>query len=438
MMLALAASISQARAMEDQLLAGVTGASMTITPGNDINASTYNFGSFVVTNTSGGTLLITRVRIDLTTALFPDLVFDPNGTAGDTVAKCFTVDGSTGNVGLVAPADACVTPFGGPHDGGYDTLQIDFTSFAASRSFQFSVDVDPTTIKGATAPGPGESGSVSGLELTGATITVTFSDASVLSGRCFRVPGSDGSCVATLAASLPTAPGLAILGAPPTPATVVTAAQTARVTGPAGAQIALLEVEAALFTAGLPSGGFDIDPYEANSAILVSEYDTTVGPSGSVDIPVTLTRTSSDGGLNHFVAVVKNLSGATGALSPKVLLDLDDCAAPPPRASRLDLDLGGVVFWTPLPGALTYDLVKGSLNLLSSTRSYTTSVLSCLAGGQGGTSAPDPDLPAAGQGYYYVVRGVGCGGDGTYDDGLGTGQSGPRDAAIDAAAASCP
>jgi hypothetical protein len=121
-----------------------------------------------------------------------------------------------------------------------------------------------------------------------------------------------------------------------------------------------------------------------------------------------------------------------------VRLDFDDCAAPPPRASRLDVDLAGGLSWSPLPGALTYDLIKGSLNLLLSTRSYTASVLSCMAGGQAGTSSADAELPAVGQGFYYLVRGVGCGGTGTYDDGAGLGQSGPRDAAIDAAAASCP
>jgi hypothetical protein len=433
-----AAAISLARATTDQPFAGQNGATVTITPGGPINASTYNTGSFVITNTSGGATRITRVRLDLTTALFPDLVFDPNGTAGDTVAKCFTDDGGSGNVGLVAPADPCATPFGGPHDGGYDTLQIDFTSFSASRTFQFSVDVDPTTIKGATAPGPNESGSVSGLELTGATVTMTFSDLSVLSGSCFRVPGSDGSCTATLSSNRPAAPGLVLLGAPASPATVVTPAQTARVTGPANAQVVLLQVEAGLFTAGLPAGGFDIDSYEANSAILVTEYDASVGLSGSVDIPVTLTRTSADGGLNHLVAVVKNASGVTGGLSPLTLLDYDDCTAPPQRGSRLDLDLSGNLFWSPLPGALTDDVVKGDLNLLLSTRSYTTSILSCPAGRQAGTSLADPDAPAIGHGWYYVVRGIGCGGTGTWDDGVGTGQSGSRDAAIDAAPSSCP
>jgi hypothetical protein len=229
-----------------------------------------------------------------------------------------------------------------------------------------------------------------------------------------------------------------LLGAPASPATVVTPAQTARVTGPANAQVVLLQVEAGLFTAGLPSGGFDIDPFEANSAILVTEYDATIGLSGSVDIPVTLTRTSPDGGLNHLAAVVKNASGVTGGLSPLTLLDYDDCAAPPQRSSRLDLDLAGDLSWTPLPGALSYDVVKGDLNLLLSTHSYTASVLSCPASRQAGTSLTDPDSPAIGLGWYYVVRGIGCGGNGTWDDGVGTGQSGSRDAAIDAAPASCP
>jgi hypothetical protein len=438
LLLALVATTSLPRATTDQPLVGQTGAIVTITPGGAINASTYNTGSFVITNTSGGATRITRVRIDLTTALFPDLVYDPNGTAGDTVAKCFTNDGGSGNVGLVAPADPCATPFGGPHDGGYDTLQIDFTSFSASRTFQFSVDVDPTTIQGATAPGPNESGSVSGLELTGATITITFSDGSAASGRCFRVPGSDGSCTVTLNSSPPAAPGLVLLGTPASPATVVTAAQTAHVTGPGGAQVALLQVEAGLFTAGLTSGGFDIDPFEANSAILVNEYDATIGFSGSVDIPVMLTRTSADGGLNHLVAVVKNAMGISGPFSPLVLLDFDDCTAPPPRASRLNLDMAGNLSWTPLPGALSYDLVKGDLNLLRSTRSYTSSVLSCPADQQVGTSLAEPGSPAVGQGWYYVVRGVGCGGNSTWDDGAGAGQVGSRDADIDAAPASCP
>src|SRR4029077_20222945 len=46
LLLVLAAAASPVRAMDPQLLAGSTGASVTITPGGDIKASTYNTGSF--------------------------------------------------------------------------------------------------------------------------------------------------------------------------------------------------------------------------------------------------------------------------------------------------------------------------------------------------------------------------------------------------------
>jgi hypothetical protein len=418
-------------------LAGIPGASVSITSGGAINASTYNFGSFSITNTSSGSVRITRVRLDLTTALFPDLVFDPNGTAGDTVAKCFTADNGAGTTGLVAPADPCADPYGGPHDHGYDTLQIDFTTFSSGRTFSFSADVDPTSIQGAIAPGPGESGSISGLELTGATITITFDNGAVLTGQCFGDPGSDGSCSVNLASAPAAAPGLSFPGLAP-PVTVVTPAQTARVTGPVGAQVALLQVEAALFTAGVPNGGFDLDPYEANSALVVSEQDVTIGLSGSADIPVTLTRSDPAGGLNYFVAVIRDSGGATGLTSPVVVIDYDDCSAPPPRSVTLGLDQGGVLSWTPLPGALSYDIVKGDPAILRSTGSWGASILACLGDNATGTTVTDSAAPAIGTAYYYLVRGVGCGGDATYDDGVGSGQAGPRDAAIDAAPAACP
>jgi hypothetical protein len=136
------------------------GLRVVVTPTGGIAASTYNSGSFQVTNTSTGGESITRLRLDLSTALLPDLVFDPTGAAGDLVAKCFTADAGAAQTGLVPPVDPCVTPFGGPHDGGYDDLTIDFTGFGPNETFTFSVDVDPTTIRGATAPGPGEAGSV--------------------------------------------------------------------------------------------------------------------------------------------------------------------------------------------------------------------------------------------------------------------------------------
>ena len=65
------------------------------------------------------------------------------------------------------------------------------------------------------------------------------------------------------------------------PATVVTPAQTAHVTGPASAQVALLQVEAGLFTAGLTSGDSTSIRSRPTPRSLVNEYDATIGLPGA-------------------------------------------------------------------------------------------------------------------------------------------------------------
>ena len=92
---------------------------------------------------------VDSVLIEVGGALLPDAVFDPSGTAGDTTAKGFTVD-SAGNTGQSGHA------FLQPHNGtngqdGYNALRIDFTDFDPGETFTFSVDMDPTSIKGVGA-----------------------------------------------------------------------------------------------------------------------------------------------------------------------------------------------------------------------------------------------------------------------------------------------
>ena len=278
-----------------------------------LNSSTYESGSFRVTNTSAGGQQIARVRVDLSTSLLPDLVFDPSGTAGDTVSKGFTVDTDPG-LGTIGHQ------FTGSHDGGYDALDATFTDFGPGEALAFSVDVDPTSIRGSSQPGPGESGSVSGLELTAATVTVTYEDGTSQSGRLFRSPGSLGQSQARLDGVARPAPGVTVVGVP-TPATVSQASQAVRVTAPAGASVRLLVAEGALFTAGVPGGGADLDPYEANSVVAVAETSATIGAGGSVDVPVTLTSTVGGGGNNRLVAVV-DTPGATGPTSAVAVVQL--------------------------------------------------------------------------------------------------------------------
>jgi Malectin domain/Transmembrane protein 131-like N-terminal len=277
-----------------------------------LNSSTFNSGSFRVTNSSAAGQQIASVRFDLSTSLLPDLVFDPNGTGGDSLGKGFTVDSNPG-VGAIGHS------FGGIHDGGFEVLNATFTDFGPGETLTFSVDIDPTSIKGTGPPGPGESGSVSGLELTAASVTVTYEDGTAETGRLYRTPGSLGESQVRLDGTGRPVPSVAVVGVPATPATVTQPAQTIRITGPAGASVRLLAVEGALFTAGVPGGGFDLDPFEANSLVAVGEHTATIGPAGSVDIPVTLTSTVAGGGNNRFVAVVES-AGATGPTSDVAVL----------------------------------------------------------------------------------------------------------------------
>jgi hypothetical protein len=281
-------------------------ATVTIEPHGTIPSSTtYTPGAFRIDNDSAGGQAITSARIDLSTAILRDMVFDPDGTAGDPIGKPLTIDDGAGVV---------VTGhrFLGGHNGGFDALEIDFAGFDPGESVSFSVDVDPTSINGAVAPGPGGTGSVSGLELSGSTVQVRMSDQSVLGGETFRIDGSATGSRAILRTTLPARPHVTVQAIGSTNATVAVADQTVRISGAAGMAVSLLVVEAARYTDGVPGGGFDLQPYEANTAVAVAQYDATIGATGFVDLPVVLTRSIAEGGYNHLLAVERATGDATG------------------------------------------------------------------------------------------------------------------------------
>ena len=296
-------------------------ASVTITRFKAINASTFNTGSFIVANESRDGQYLTELRIDLSTAIFPDMVFDPHGQAGDTVAKDVKVDVEVG-LNFIGHT------YEQPHDDGFDVLILKFSDFYRGDRFEFSVDVDPTSIRGVSAPGPFESGSVGGLELVGATITATFDDGTVLVNDAFRMadPGSAGTdhsgAVAVLRAGGPERPVIELVGGS-SPAVVSQPNQTVRVHGPVGRPVIVLVAEGGLFTEGLPGGGFDIDPFESNSAITTREYTAIIGPAGTVDVPIVLSRVLPDGGLNHVTAVFDDHYGRRGLVAAPLVLELE-------------------------------------------------------------------------------------------------------------------
>ncbi len=285
-----------------------------IDPGADINtSSTFAPNSFKITNTST-TQNITSISLDLSTAIFPDIVYDPNGTAGDSAAKDLEIDTVPATVGYVSRT------FSPERDGGYDILTLNFNDFQPGETVEFSIDTDPTSTKGAEQSTSKHFGSISGLELVGATATVTFADNTTLQGQFYRMPDSvTGSQVLLTATTIP-APTIEAVGLDAA-ASVADANQTIKVTGTPGSQVSLLIVEGALY---IENSGFDIDPLEANTAIAVNELTGTVGANGTVDIPVTLTRTDAiNGGLNYIVAKYQDGNGSTSGVSSPLVLELD-------------------------------------------------------------------------------------------------------------------
>ena len=288
-------------------------AQLQITPNRYLNASTYEPGAFVLTNLTTHDQKITQVRLDLSNAVFPDMVFDPAGSAGDIVAKDLSIDQGGAETGFIART------YHAPHDGGYDVLEMSFNSFDPGDQLHFSIDVDPTSIRGSAAPGPNGSGSVCGAELVGSAVTITFDNGAILTGYVYRELASFGGGEALIRDYLPASPTITIADVPAPPTAVTDPQQLLQINGRANTLTRILIIEGGLFTDGVPGGGFDLDPFEANSAVNLQEYLVTTHVDGTAQIPITLTRSDPDGGLNMIYVVQENPYGHRGQGSEIVL-----------------------------------------------------------------------------------------------------------------------
>jgi hypothetical protein len=121
--------------------------------------------------------------------------------------------------------------------------------------------------------------------------------------------------------------------------------------------------------------------------------------------------------------------------------DVIDNAAPPTSLATMTLEStpGATrLSWTALPDATGYDVVRGLLrSLIDSSGDFTAATESCRADDTIETFVDDSDPVPAGDGFWYVVRPVNCGGDGSYDSG-GLHQAESRDAEIEASPLACP
>ena len=295
--------------VSDTPATGNPAALIEITPGGPLGASTYGTSSLQLTNTSTGNVQITGITIDISTGIMPDNVFDPLGTGGDATASCLTANNGGATVGFVSPADSCVDPFTAPRNGGYDIMAMSFTDFDPNEKFDFTVDIDPNSIKG--VPGAGGAGAVSGFELIGATITITFSDGSTVVSSLYE-DGSLGGGQAVVAPNALATPSISAVGIPVSPSCVETANQIIEVSGTVGAHVSLLLMDSRLYIqSGAPPFNVPDETYYANEAMAKALYTGVIGNDGTVQIPVTLLETvgatgTPNGGLNYIVAVVSD------------------------------------------------------------------------------------------------------------------------------------
>ncbi|WP_037306756.1 Ig-like domain-containing protein [Ruegeria halocynthiae] len=168
---------------------------------DDINKSTFDTGSFVITNT--GEKIITQVEFDMTNAILPDAVFDPFGLAGDTVSKGLTIDSAGGTGVDTTPDGSNYVGIGGT--SGYEGLIVTFDpalngGFEPGETVTFSVDVNPNSVAGAGnslldagASLGWDTGGISGAEIIGTTVTVTYADGSTSTGELISAGNDAGA-----------------------------------------------------------------------------------------------------------------------------------------------------------------------------------------------------------------------------------------------------
>jgi len=292
-----------------------------------LDGSTFSNSSFQITNNSTSGETITQVTFDLSSAIIQEVVFDPNGNAGDGTAKDLTP-----NNGSDVTTGKTTHSFSQAYEGGFYGLEVNFNDFDPGEQMVFGLDIDPVSIKGGNSPGPNQSGSVSGLELSGAVVTVTYSNGETQEVDLFATTGSESNSRNIVRTQLPPEPSIDMLGIS-NQSKVFQNEQTIEVSvGFEDVEVRLLQLEAGLFVDDLQGPyagvGYDIDPYELNSVIVVDEQIGTTGTEGSISFDVTLTDSDPEAGFNVFAAVVVDSDGATGGMSNIIIVEYDPEAEP--------------------------------------------------------------------------------------------------------------
>ena len=174
--------------------------------------------------------------------------------------------------------------------------------------------------------------------------------------------------------------------------------------------------------APLPPSTAD-DLYGVNGArsVTIDDFDSDGLPDVAVSRPL--------GVYSWNVAVVRNITPAAAHLTLRVAgpLVTSDWQVLPGQAAG---GAASTLFWSGVLGATGYDVVRGSL---PAPRSVDT----CVANDLPATVVDASDVPAPGDGWWFLARPLFPAGPGSYD-GDGPGQVGSRDAEIAASPLACP
>lgn len=294
---------------------------------NANQASTSDAGAFSITNTSNNKK-IDAITFDLSFAAMPDLVFDPAGTAGDLLAKAFTADGSTGAVSV---ATHSFTKAKG--NGGFQSLKVLFNAntFDPNDVFNFSVEIDPISIQGTTAPGPSGAGYVSGAELAGTQVIVEFNDGTSFTGTLFS-DGSIGGAIAQINNNIADAPQLVATNLSSPSVTTKNVAEI-NIFGTPNTSVDLLVMEGGQFGSNNP-GEFVANNVIANTLIQNVQLNANGIATTSVNFP--------NPGIYYILAAGKETSGYGLTSNPVVIKYQLETNCDPLAAVWSSQDIGAV------------------------------------------------------------------------------------------------